>query len=174
MNGFQVTVVPLTLVIVIATGTRLELTVPVPTATQNVVLLQVICTMVLIVMPLWVKAVQVVPGDEDPVFEKIVDPLEVVPVTKQSGCAVELGHTRLVSAVVEGMVSFVQVAVDPEIVAVRSTPVDVVLSPIAMHAGVVALFGQSISVSCETPAGSVLLVQVVPFVDTAAAPPDEL
>ena len=71
------------------------------------------------------------------------------------------------------MVSFVQVAVDPEMVALRTTPA-VELLPIAMHAGVVALVGQTMLVSWVTPAGSVEVFHVVPLVDIAAAAPDEL
>jgi hypothetical protein len=71
------------------------------------------------------------------------------------------------------MVSFVHVAVDPEMVAVRRTPA-VALLPIAMHAGVVALVGQTMLVSCVTPDGRVVVFHVVPLVDIAAAAPDEL
>jgi len=174
LNGFQVTVVPLTEVIVTTTGTRLELTVPVPIAAQNVVVPQVSDAIVLMVTPLWVNEVHVVPGDAEPVFEKIVAPLEVVPLTKQIGCVEELGQTIWESPVVVGMVSLVQVTVDPEIVAVNRTPFDEVPAPMAMQAGVVALVGHTMEVSWETPEGSALFDHVVPLVDVAAAPPEEL
>jgi len=174
VKGFHVTVVPLMLVIEMTTGTRLELTVPVPMAMQNEVLLQTREAIVLIVTPLWVNAVQVVPGADDPVLEKMVDPPEVTPLTKQTGWAELLGQTIWERLVVAGMVSLVHVAVDPEMVAVSSTPFDEVPDPIARHAGVVALGGQTIEVSWETPGGRALFAQLVPFVDNAAAPPEEL
>jgi hypothetical protein len=99
---------------------------------------------------------------------------EAVPTTKQTGCAVVLGHTIWVKAVTVGVVSLVQVTVDPEMVAVSKTPFDEVPEPMAMHAGVVAPVGHTMLVSADTPLGSVLFVHVVPLVDTAAAPPDEL
>jgi len=76
--------------------------------------------------------------------------------------------------VVLGMVSLVQVAVDPEMVAVRRTPSELVPEPMARQAGVVALVGHTIWVSWETPLGNELFAQVVPFVEIAAAPPEEL
>jgi hypothetical protein len=175
VKDFQVTVLPLTLVIEAINGpTEPAPILPVPMAMQKVVLLQTIEENVLAVMPVWVKAVHVVPGADDPVLEKMVTAAEVVPMTKQIGRAVALGHTMLVSAVVAGIVSLVQVAVEPEIVAVRRTPFDDVPDPMAMQAGVVAPVGHTMLVSCDTPAGSGLFDQVVPLVDTAAAPPDEL
>ena len=120
------------------------------------------------------NAVQVVPGDAEPVFEMIVAPVAVVPMTKQMGCAVALGQTIWVSDLVAGIVSNVHVTVEPEIVPVSTTPLDEVPQPMAIQAGVVALVGHAMLVSCETPAGSVLVVQLVPSVETAAAPPDEL
>jgi hypothetical protein len=99
---------------------------------------------------------------------------EVVPMTKQIGCAVVLGHTIWVKAVTVRVVSLVQVTVDPEIVAVSKTPFDEVPEPMATHAGVVAPEGHTMLVSSDTPVGSALFVHVVPLVDTAAAPPDEL
>jgi hypothetical protein len=172
VNGFQVTTVPLTFEMEMIRGTTVTGSLPVPIAMQKVVLLHTTDVMVLIVMPVWVKAVHVVPAN-DPVLEKIVAPVAVVPEMKQIGCAVALGQTIWLSAVVAGMVSFVHVAVDPAIVAVRTMPA-VVLLPIAMHAGVVALVGQTMLVSCVTPAGRVVVFHVVPLVDIAAAAPAEL
>jgi hypothetical protein len=173
VNGFHVTTLPLTFVIEMTRGTTVVGSLPVPIATQKVVLLHTTDVMVLIVMPVWVKAVHVVPGADDPVLEKIVAPVAVVPEMKQIGCAVALRQTIWLSTVVVGIVSFVQVAVDPEMVALRTTPA-VELLPIAMHAGVVALVGQTMLVSWVTPAGSVEVFHVVPLVDIAAAAPDEL
>lgn len=156
-------------------GTTVEGSLPVPMAQHAVLALHTIEVRVLVVMPLWVKAVHVVPGEADPVLAMIVAAVaDVVPMAKQTGCAETLGHTSSVRAVTAGVVSFVQVAVEPEIVAVSSTPLDVVPEPMAMQLNVVADVGQSMSVSADTPAGSGLLVHVVPFVDTAAAPPLEL
>lgn len=73
-----------------------------------------------------------------------------------------------------GMVSLVHVAVEPEIVAVRSTPFEDVPSPMARQAGVVALVGHTMLVRYETPAGSVLVAHDVPLVEIAAAPPEPL
>ena len=114
------------------------------------------------------------PGDAEPVLEKIVAPVDVVPMTKQIGWAVALGQTIWVSDVVDGIVSLVQVTVEPEMVAVSTTPFDELPEPMAMQAGVVAPVGHTMLVSCDTPVGRVLVVQVVPLVETAAAPPDEL
>lgn len=145
-----------------------------PIAAQKEVLSQAIWVRLVTVTPdCSVQDVHVVPGDDDPLLEKMVAPEEVVPITKHTGWAELLGHTIWESAVVLGMVSFVQVTVDPEMVAVSSTPLDEVPAPMAMQAGVVALFGHTMSVSWETPDGRELLVHVVPFVETAAAPAEE-
>ena len=53
--GFQVTVVPLTVVIEMIKGTTVVVSLPVPMPTQNVVLLHAICVSVLMVIPDCVK-----------------------------------------------------------------------------------------------------------------------
>jgi hypothetical protein len=170
VQAVHVTVVPVMWLIAVISAV-----VPtVPMAMQNVVLLQAIWVSALHVAD-ELKAVQVVPGDAEPVLEMIVATLdEVVPKTKQIGCAVALGHTIWVKAVTVGVVSLVQVTVDPEMVALSKTPFEEVPDPMATQAGVVAPFGHTMLVNCDTPAGRVLFVHVVPLVDTAAAPPDEL
>jgi hypothetical protein len=169
VHAFHVTVVPL--IALIAVTSAVVPTVPMPM--QNVVLLHAIWLSELQV-EVELKAVQVIPVD-DPVLEMIVAVVdELAPNTKQIGLAVVLGHTIWVREVTVGVVSLVQVTVDPEMVAVSKTPFEEVPDPMARHAGVVAPVGQTMLVSCETPAGKVLFVHVVPLVDTAAAPPDEL
>jgi hypothetical protein len=93
VNGFQVTNVPLTLEMEMTRGTTVKDSFPVPIAMQKVALLHTTEVTVLIVIPLGVNGVHVVPGDADPVLEKIVEPVAVVPDTKQTGCAVVLGQT---------------------------------------------------------------------------------
>jgi hypothetical protein len=98
----------------------------------------------------------------------------VVALTKQVGVAVALGHTIWETAV-GAAVSWVQVAVDPEMVALSITPLDDV-APRAKHAGVVADVGQTMEVSCKTPEiePSDEVDHVVPLVVMAAAAPEEL
>jgi hypothetical protein len=170
VHAFQVTVVPLTALI--AATSAVVPTSPMPM--QNVVLLHAIWLSEAHV-EVELNAVQVVPGAAEPVLEMTVAVVaELVPRTKQIGCAVVLGHTIWVSDVTVGVVSLVQVTVDPEMVAVSSTPFDEVPDPMARQAGVVAPVGQTMLVSCDTPDGRVLLLHEVPLVETAAAPPEEL
>ena len=171
LYGFQVTVVPLTLVIEMISGLVVELTVPVPIAMQNVDELHTREVSVFMVIPLCVNAFQVV---VDPVLEMIVAALDVVPIAKQTGVLEVLGQVISVRpAIPDGNVSLVQVTVEPETTAVRTTaPED--FDPIATQLNVVPPVGQTMLVSCVTPEGSELLDQEVPLVETAAAPPDEL
>ena len=169
VQAVHVTVVPVIWLIAVISAVAPTL----PMAMQNVVLLQVIWVSALHVAD-ELKGVQVVP-DPEPGLEMIVATLdEVVPKTKQIGCAVALGHTIWVKAVTVGVVSLVQVTVDPEMVALSKTPFEEVPDPMATQAGVVAAAGHTMLVNCDTPAGRVLFVHVVPLMDTAAAPPDEL
>ncbi len=94
VNGFQVTVVPLTLRDRDDLRRRRRARSPWPCRTWR--RCRSIDVIVPMVTPLWVKACHVVPGEPEPVLEMIVAAVdEVAPVTKQIGCAVDPGQVRL-------------------------------------------------------------------------------
>jgi hypothetical protein len=95
----------------------------------------------------------------------------VVAITKQTGWDDELGHTIWFNELLFGMLSVVQVTLDPDTVAVSRTPPEPP-EPMTTHAGVVAPDGHTMSSSWETPEGRLLFDHEVPLVVTAAAPPD--